>query len=301
MRLPRSACAVCSAESAKRLSVRRRASTPPRRRGSGCQRLPPAARRRMKPPVRRSPTNCCRARATAARASCFGWACSGCAGGQAKWIWSCGTTWNARLGTAHVDAKVLCVDCGGPAGDVIAAGGRDWGIRLICAHTEAKIMCPAGGTQFLGHARPVISVHFSPDDTKPVSASWGKTVSVWDPSTGACLSRLRCDSRVFRVSWSPDGTRIAAGSIDKTVRIVDSASGAPVGSPLLGRPWRRTRTGCRRFRGAPAGSSWHRGRPTAWLLRRKRACAFDPRVRAPPPRPGAARGQDLPGVTAVAQ
>ena len=54
-------------------------------------------------------------------------------------------------------------------------------------------------------SKSVSSVHFSPDGTRLVSGSWDKTVKIWDPSTGSCLSELRVDDPVVCLSYAPNG------------------------------------------------------------------------------------------------
>jgi predicted GTPase len=63
-------------------------------------------------------------------------------------------------------------------------------------------------------------VCWSPDGTRLASASWDKTVRIWNGSTGKEEQRLEGHSSgVYSVSWSPDGTRLATASNDNTVRI----------------------------------------------------------------------------------
>ncbi|KAI9868958.1 MAG: hypothetical protein M1813_002781 [Trichoglossum hirsutum] len=60
-----------------------------------------------------------------------------------------------------------------------------------------------------------------------VSASWDKTVRLWDSATGAAHRTLEGHlDRVAAVAFSPDGKLVASGSCDKTVRLWDSATGA---------------------------------------------------------------------------
>ncbi|KAF1810848.1 beta transducin-like protein HET-D2Y [Eremomyces bilateralis CBS 781.70] len=78
-----------------------------------------------------------------------------------------------------------------------------------------------------GHSDRVISVVFSRDSTRLASASYDKTVKIWDPSSGACLQTLKGHSGwVGSVVFSSDSTRLASASRDTTVKIWDANSGA---------------------------------------------------------------------------
>jgi WD40 repeat protein len=78
-----------------------------------------------------------------------------------------------------------------------------------------------------GHSSSVTSVVFSHDSTRLASASYDKTIKVWDASTGACLHTLEGHSSlVTSVAFSHDSTRLASASCDNTVKIWDASTGA---------------------------------------------------------------------------
>ena len=55
-----------------------------------------------------------------------------------------------------------------------------------------------------------MSVAFSPDGTRVVTASGDKTARVWDAAAGKTLPpALEHQAEVVSVAFSPDGTRVA--------------------------------------------------------------------------------------------
>src|SRR5262249_25760226 len=77
----------------------------------------------------------------------------------------------------------------------------------------------------LRHQNTVSALSFSPDGRFLASASFDKTVALWDVATGRKVASLQHDAEVMSLALSPDGSQIASGSFDKMVRLWNPVSG----------------------------------------------------------------------------
>ena len=78
-----------------------------------------------------------------------------------------------------------------------------------------------------GHSSRVTAVAWSPGGTQLVSASYDKSVRIWDTAHGFSLITYRGHwDRVQAVAWSPNGKRIASAGSDGTVQLWDAATGS---------------------------------------------------------------------------
>src|SRR5260370_34626192 len=69
-------------------------------------------------------------------------------------------------------------------------------------------------------------VKFSPDGKRLATASWDKTVKVWDAETGKeVFAPLGHGDRVLSVAFSPDGKLLATASYGHTVKVWDATTG----------------------------------------------------------------------------
>ncbi|MDX2265161.1 MAG: TIR domain-containing protein [Hyphomicrobiales bacterium] len=80
---------------------------------------------------------------------------------------------------------------------------------------------------FEGHSLLVSSVGFSPDSKTILSASWDKTVRLWNAQTGGLIRTLKGHkSAIYDAGFSLDGKSIVSGSFDSTARLWSAQTGS---------------------------------------------------------------------------
>jgi len=74
-----------------------------------------------------------------------------------------------------------------------------------------------------GHTREVLTVAFSPDDSRIATGSRDATIRLWDTGTLQAVARLEGHSMYVKdLAFSPDGTQLVSTSGDDTVRVWDT-------------------------------------------------------------------------------
>ncbi len=111
-----------------------------------------------------------------------------------------------------------------PDGTLLAvAGGQP------SAKGDLRLYTVADGrliANLAGHQDVVFSISFSPDGKRLASASFDRTIRVWDLATHKTALTLTGHSDfVYSVAFSPDGKWLASASKDRTVKLVDAATG----------------------------------------------------------------------------
>jgi WD40 repeat protein len=77
-----------------------------------------------------------------------------------------------------------------------------------------------------GHTGWIWSVAWSPDGTILASASFDRTVRLWDVTSDQVLQTLHGHTDWVRsVTFSPDGQTLASGSTDETIKVWDVNTG----------------------------------------------------------------------------
>jgi WD40 repeat protein len=114
-----------------------------------------------------------------------------------------------------------------PRGDRLAAGQIQRGIVVSSVADGEHI------ATLLGHGEAVSGLCFALDGRKLFSASWDRTVRVWDLGERATCVPITSlnghDDHVVGLAFSPDGTLLASSGRDKTIRLWDPELGLPLG------------------------------------------------------------------------
>ncbi|VVC86957.1 unnamed protein product [Leptidea sinapis] len=106
--------------------------------------------------------------------------------------------------------------------ELCAAGGHDVFEIFLWSIKFGKLLEVLGG-----HEAPVVSLSFSPNlsSTRLASASWDKTVRLWDciDSNSQCET-VRVNSDALQVVFRPDGEEIAVSTLDGNISFFNTTT-----------------------------------------------------------------------------
>uniref|UniRef100_A0A4W4E5B4 Notchless protein homolog 1 n=1 Tax=Electrophorus electricus TaxID=8005 RepID=A0A4W4E5B4_ELEEL len=103
----------------------------------------------------------------------------------------------------------------------LVSGSDDFTLFLWNPAEEKKPLA-----RLTGHQALVNEVLFSPDTRLLASASFDKSIKLWDGKTGKYLTSLRGHvGAVYQVAWSADSRLLVSGSSDSTLKVWDVKTG----------------------------------------------------------------------------
>jgi len=112
----------------------------------------------------------------------------------------------------------LAVD---PSGEVVAAGSTDTFEIFIWSVQTGKLL-----DILAGHEGPVSALAFSPTGNQLASASWDKTVRIWNPfNRTRVVEPFQLTADALSVAFRPDGKELAASTLDGQLWFWDVVEG----------------------------------------------------------------------------
>ncbi|OIR58653.1 MAG: Notchless-like WD40 repeat-containing protein [Amphiamblys sp. WSBS2006] len=104
--------------------------------------------------------------------------------------------------------------------DRVVSASDDTTLALWVPEKDTKPVC-----RMTGHQGVVCDAKFSPDGKLVVSASFDKSIMLWNGFTGERLFRFFGHvGPVYQLSWAPDSRLFASGSKDSTLKVWNTSS-----------------------------------------------------------------------------
>ncbi|XP_075709120.1 notchless protein homolog 1 [Rhinoderma darwinii] len=102
----------------------------------------------------------------------------------------------------------------------LVSGSDDFTLFLWAPAEDKKPL-----QRMTGHQALINEVLFSPDTRIIASASFDKSIKLWDGKTGKYIASLRGHvSAVYQIAWSADSRLLVSGSSDSTLKVWDAKS-----------------------------------------------------------------------------
>ncbi len=105
------------------------------------------------------------------------------------------------------------------------------GTKLASNGNSGKIWNADNGqllVNFKKHQKAVEHISWSPDGSQLATASYDKTVKIWDAESGALKYNLRHSDLMLYSSWSPDGSKLATSGFYAPPRIWNATNGTVI-------------------------------------------------------------------------
>ncbi|WVR09619.1 hypothetical protein IAU60_006691 [Kwoniella sp. DSM 27419] len=117
-----------------------------------------------------------------------------------------------------VQFSSLAVD---PSGDVVCAGSQDSFEIYMWSVQTGKLL-----DILSGHSAPVCGLAFSPTGNQLASASWDRTIRMWDVfGRSRAVEPVTLSSEATALSFRPDGKEVCASTLDGQLSFIDVAEG----------------------------------------------------------------------------
>ncbi|KAK4051213.1 U3 snoRNP protein [Microbotryomycetes sp. JL201] len=118
-----------------------------------------------------------------------------------------------------VQFNSLAVD---PSGEIVCAGGSGDGFEIYMWSTQTGKLLDV----LAGHEGPVSALAFSPLGDRLVSASWDRTIRIWDVyGRSSAVEPFQLTSDALALAFRPDGNEVAVATLDGQIAFWDLKNG----------------------------------------------------------------------------